>query len=309
MSKTDDILRLHTDSEGIVWCGQSGVQAYCSGTTPEEFVLSQAYQDAQHVRVLGVSANARLICSIYDKKFKQLNKKQVVQLGSPACCFHKSHLDSPQFVLQQMWQPATAVTSRWYGITNYDYTNYMSIAALQEYNQVGTKLRQLIRYHPAWVALTFPATCSIEYGCRLACEIVDPRWYNQHGRPERTNCLMVHLGLTPENFRLLSKTNPPHGSALSNAATVLHAWAGNRIETKVDLADPRNYLWRICHAHREQNYRGLLKASRAFVRLVRWTWLQEIAQAGQPVFEPGRYFKHQSESVAYAEHLLQIKTK
>lgn len=312
-NKSNEILRIHVDASGIVWCGHSGVCCFCAHKTLEEFLRSEIFTDARHIKLLGVPSNAKLLCRAYDLKLRQPgDSENKIEIGSPACCFRKTFIEDPCFVLQQIWQPATAVTSHWHSMTQHDYTSYLAIVSLREdVGRVGDKLKAAIRYHPAWVALTFPLTCDIEYGCRLVCDIVDPRWYTHLERPNRSSNLMTHLGVTYRNlvatYHNLARQELPAALSAWKAGpltNVVRAWAGQA--AKVDHSDPRNFLWRISQ-QAGGGSTGLLKASRVFVRFVRWNWLQELAMPGRTVFCHKRFFKTEAEREAYRTHVGSIR--
>ena len=91
------ILRLHTDSDGIVWCGQNGVRAVNSKLVPEEFVTHNSFRTAKLVRIMGVHDNAGLIVTAYNAQ-KKLNASRApaksalsipnarLEVGSPLMC-------------------------------------------------------------------------------------------------------------------------------------------------------------------------------------------------------------------------------
>lgn len=301
MAKTDDILRLHTDPQGSVWCGQSGIQAYNSKLSPEEFVLRPVFQDARHIRVLGVPVNAKLICLIHDtwQRADDYATGHRLQIGSPVCYLSNPVFNDTRFVLQQMWQPTSSARSSWHTLTQKDYTSYLAIHSLQQSTRVDDKLLAIMAYHPAWKALTFVTTHDVEACCRLVCEIVDPRWYNHHSRPDRASRLLSYLGMSPEVFA----TRQASSQKLERAATVIKAWSSGSPEAAVDFGDPRNFVWRI-YRNAGGGPTGLLRASRTFIEFIRFAWLQGVSQPGRRVFNPAMFFKHnQHEAFAYTTHV------
>ena len=305
MLRIDEMLRLHTDETGIVWCGQSGVQAYCSKLTPAEFVLRQVFEDARHIRVLGVPSNAKLICLIHDAwKRKAKSKARRLQIGSPQCCFQKLLLRSPPFVLQQIWQPTPSALPHWHDLTDNDYTMYAAVDTWRDAaGEVNDKLRVLMPYHPAYHSLNFVASGDRDAAFKLVCQIVDPRWYINPHRPNRTNRLWEYLGLNPQTVRKLHEDRKPSCVQAELAANVIQAWSGGKSDTEVDFACPTNFPWRIYKQH-GSDWRGVLRASRKFVEFVRWVWLQNLTQSHDQIFNPRTFFKHnQHEAFAYTTHV------
>jgi hypothetical protein len=291
---TDEVLRLHTDKNGFVWCGQHDVLAIDTGMYPKNFVTRPVLRDASHVRVLGVPENAALIAGIHELRTVNGGRPAKVQIGSPAICFCDN--EDPAAVLQQMWQPLSAGSyGCWHELTEKDYPTYYLLTTLQA-EGVGDLAYRILQKHPAWPALSFPATCDLESACKLVCEIVDPRWYNHADRPNRSSRLFSYLGLTAQANR----------RGRQRAELVEYAWAGGG--GPADLDDPRNFLWRI-HAKKGGDVRGVLEASRDYVQFLRWVWLQGLAAHGREVFVPSIFFKQLDEIAAYEGHVGQLQKR
>jgi hypothetical protein len=307
---TDDALRLHTDDQGIVWCGQNGVRAFCSGLPPAEFVRRQVFRDARQVRLLGVPENSALVLKSHEE-VKRSNKKdrRRVFLGSPKVCHREAFRRDPVFVLQQMWQSdqTAKLPGSWHLLNEKDYNTFLMVHALRSQGgQIGTLAENAVRYHPIWQAITFLPEFHVESAIKLACEIVDPRWYNDSRRPGRVQALLMHLGIEPANIQAFAGIIPPEATPgcrnWKRAELVLKAWNGLDYGRQMDLDEPRNFLWRI-YRDNGGGAKGLLKASKAFVQFIRLVWLQELAASPKrEVFCPEIYFKHDCELQAWRKH-------
>ncbi len=300
----DDALRLHTDVYGIVWCGQNGVRAFRTGLPPDEFVRRSVFRDAQRIKLLGIPVNASLIVQVHEAR----EVKRQILLGSPTVCCKAEYLHSPEFVLQRMWQSDTTAKTQgcWHHLTNSDYTVYLLISSMKESGgNLNNKIENIIKYHPIWQAISFLPEFDLHSATKLACEIVDPRWYNNPTRPTRHKKLLRYLGVDPRNILALTGIVPPGASAACRnwrrAELVLRSWRGLDCATGFDLDEPRNFLWRIYRDH-GSGANGLLKASQSFIQFVRLVWLQELANGTREVFCPEFYFRNECETAAYRKH-------
>ena len=276
------LLRVHTDATEHVWYGVDGVRADRTDHSPEQFVRTRLFCDAEHVRVLGTAGNARLIVKMFETRLKA-KLHQRIQVGSPIVCFRESRLHDPVFVLQQLWQPSQASLSPgcWHDLCNKDFPTYYLIASFQESGgRVTDTVRRVCEYHPAWPAATFPETHDVESICRLVCIIKDPRWYNHPERPNRANRLFAYLGLHPRNFEAMNGLVPPHMCPhcrnWERTELAIKAWRGGR--GPGDTRKANNFLCRI--QDKVGGAKGLLKATQSYVQLIRLSWLQAVASKG-----------------------------
>jgi hypothetical protein len=135
--------------------------------------------------------------------------------------------------------------------------------------------------------------------------IVDPRWYVDRRAPERQGKLELYMGLTPsvqkkvsDETKLLTKVRE------LRCSTVLEAWKTHH-PGAVDLSNPRNFLYRI-HKASGEGIRGDLRASQAFLRYLRYNWLDAADKrkgAKDGLFAPELYFKTPAERETYERHM------
>lgn len=304
----DETLRLHTDTHGVVWCGQNGIMAVNTEFGPEEFVGMKVFKEARRVRLIGTPANARLIIRAYESAQRSLGKiEKKIMIGSPMLCYRPELLMHPEFVLQQMRQPDVAASANgcWHRMLSHDYNNYLLIQALQDnHGEVNDLVKSVARHHPVWQAVSFIPEKNLTAAIKLACEIVDPRWYNDPMRPGRMQRLLTYLGIHPRNMRamltLISPADTPGCRNWRRAELVVEAWGGLKTPTP-DLDNPRNFLWRIRQSY-DDEAKGLLKASKVFIQYLRLVWLQELAHGSRQVFCPEYFFKQPAEVDAYLKY-------
>jgi hypothetical protein len=161
------------------------------------------------------------------------------------------------------------------------------------------------RMHPAHKALTFIPTLDAEVAAQLLATIVDPRWYVDRKSPDRAAKLELFLGLTPQVQTSVSTPKRLlHKGRELRCANVLRAWKTAEPDA-IDLHDPANFLYRI-HKAAKGGAKGDLRASQAFVRYLRYNWLDGIENrrgTKDGLFAPNLFFKTPAERAAYAEHM------
>jgi hypothetical protein len=127
------------------------------------------------------------------------------------------------------------------------------------------------------------------------------------------------LGLSLENMTAFLKELSPHDSEFSwarparnyeRARCVLDVWAagisvkGGEILPPKDLEHPRAFLWRVYNKHSDWSpAKGLLRASKLFVRFLKETWADELASTNRDVFSPEVFFKTSGEVRSYTSHV------
>ena len=301
------ILRLHTDSAGIVWCGQNGVRAVKSKLVPAEFVAHNSFRTAKLVRIMGVSDNAELIVMAYNMQ-KKLNATRSpaksalslanarLEVGSPLICPVKSLRKDPVEVLQRMWQTDTAsrLSANWRPVDANLFNSYLLSTSEAE------KAEAIFRYHPTAPVFKYLSAYDTAACMQFVSEVLDPRWFIHPDRPHRMTRLNRFLGLTPCAFKALfsgdaSKMTRSHN--INRAIVVNSCWNVGDLD-EVDCSDPRNFLWRI---YRERGYgwKGALAASISFVRFISLQWRDKLSSSRRKLFDPSVYFNSEEEVDSY----------
>jgi|TARA_R110002051_G_scaffold305965_1_gene376284 hypothetical protein len=306
----NDDLRVHTDADGIVWCGQHGVGAYCTGDSPDEFVTKNVFKTAPVVRAMGSSENSKLLLAMYErhKKAPVLAKRQVL-LASPMICHTEKVRADPEEVLYRLWQSDTTarVSANWHLMRSVDFNAYLlHLAVLDSKYAEGVtdKAKIIFQYHPAFNAISFFENVDVDSVVSLLSSILDPRWYVHAERPNRLSKLLCFLGLTIRNFDESSATLG--GYNYDRACMVHSSWSGLD-RRPVDYTSPRSFLWRI-YRHHGGGDKGSLRASEAFMRFVTLHWLQGLSGSSRRLFDPSLFFKTNDEVVAYNTHMTGIRS-
>ena len=308
------ILRLHTDSNGAVWCGQNGVRAINSKMIPAEFVASRAFSDARVVRILGLCDNADLIVKAHNTQRRNITMRpgRSVEVGSPLVCPTKAIREDPIEVLQRMWQPDTSarLSANWHTVDSHAFNSYLLAASMGESHD---KSAAIFRYHPLSHLFGFFRNSNSDFCMRLVSEILDPRWFTHVDRPHRTTKLMRFLGLTPANFKRLSHGPEDNLEVLREchnghrAAVTYGCWSNEDVDD-VDYDLPRNFLWRIYRSSR-YDWEGALKASQVFVKFVCLHWSDKLSTSNRNLFDSSSFFVTEAEVSAYSNYMSQSQVQ
>lgn len=307
MNKT---LRLHTDSDGIVWCGQNGVRAINSKLVPEEFVAHNSFRTAKLVRIMGVHDNAELIVTAYNAQ-KKLNAARPpaksalsianvrLEVGSPLICPTKALRTDPVEVLQRMWQTDTAarLSSNWRAVDSNLFNSYLLSTSV---DGVSDKSAAIFRYHPTSSIFKYLSEYDTNSCMKFVSAVLDPRWFLHPDRPHRMTRLNRFLGLTPSVFKGLFSESPfdvPGVHNVHRAFVVTSCWNVGNLDD-VDYSAPHNFLWRI-YRDRGYGWKGALAASISFVRFVSLQWRDKLSGSRRNLFDPSVYFYSQEEVDSY----------
>ncbi len=306
-----EILRLHTDAEGKVWCGYKDVCSHPTNLSVSEFVNTSMFKSAKRTRCLGTAQNAKLVIEAH-----QANKKREAQgkpfstleVGSPQICPVRALREDPVYCLMRMWQPdsQSRLLHHWHPVDSFIFNSYLLVDSIRVSSD---KALTVFKHHPAFSSVSFVGTSNPALALHLIVKIVDPRWFWNADKPHRLSKLNRYLDLTPSSFKTictdLSKylyldDLKPGGSDIDSSHLVALAWASKEVEM-IDYSLPENFLWRI---YRDSgfNWQGLLKASKSFIQFVVYNWLDNVSFR-KNMFDPEIFFKTQNEILAYKDHI------
>jgi hypothetical protein len=300
------VLRLHTDALGNVWYGQDGRMATDSHCQAAEFVeraarLGVRLEDVDCVRLIGAAVNARLVRGLYRPGPGRTAPR--IQLFSPDLCLGGPER-GPEYVLQVLWQPCHGGVRHWHYLSDRDYSSYGLVAAVQDAGgNPDDKCVRLLRYHPAWPALSFPLSHDPYSACCLVATLVDPRWFRCRTHPHRLGRLHAYLGMTPVNATACETGSTP-GRHFDRFLTALYAWCGRTSCWGGNArSEPRNFLSRIGLSKPDRGD-GLLAATVRYLRLVVEVWLDGVCVRHHPdvCFSPVQFFKQHDEIEAFTSH-------
>jgi hypothetical protein len=304
----NDDLRVHTDLNGIVWCGRNGNRIRYTGFSPEEFVTKNVFKTSPVVRAIGSAENSKLLLLMYEKHRKAPSlAKRDIWLASPAICPTARLRSDPVEILSRIGQADTTarISANWHRMKSVDFNAHLlrtSVDRDWDVHGITDKSRVIFQYHPAFVALSFFEYTHLNSAIRLLSLILDPRWYAHSERPNRLSKLMRFLGLTLRNFSGEEDDLEEHD--FNYAALVTDSWFTSE---SVNYDSPRNFLWRIFRYH-GGGQRGKLKASEAFIRFIVLHWLQDLSHSKSRLFDPALFFKTDEEIKAYNKHVSGVRS-
>jgi hypothetical protein len=294
------VLRLQSDYNGGLWYGNDHDVAVPSGMTAEEFLETGLPSDLKELQLVGSVCNARLIEQLYMARQRGdlgLPRDLPIRLGSPSGCAAGSSCED---ALRALWQRdmVEGPACRWVNLSQREYTSYALLSALLANDwEPNDTCRTIIRYHPAWLALSFIPTLNVDAACVLLGLIIDPRWFVHEFRPNRINRLCRYLGLTPANLKFLTTKLAEPDHRLSNCKVVIKTWAGDLSPVNAVGASGFLHLGLL----RNPGSKGLLNACKRFIRFVREVWLNELSLQ-KKLFDPDMFFKSSAVADAYYGH-------
>lgn len=306
---TDEVaIKLHTDGNGHVWYASGIGGVHNSGQIADTFLLQPVMHGlGLRVRILGTPRNAELIAALYLRRRK--NEVVSVEVAGPNICESATELDDPALTLLRMRTSyAAAACGGWHTVTDRDYATYALLARMQRTHAVfDAAASAYLQAHPVYHAAAFIPTLSHAHLAQLLIDIIDPRWYVDRRAPDRASKLELFLGLTP---KIQNKVTAPdkflRRARDVRCATVLSAWK-TRNYHDVDVQLPGNFLYRI-YAAAGGGPRGDLRASQAFIRYLRYNWLDALERRPglrDGLFAPELFFKAPAEIAAYQLHMSQ----
>lgn len=307
MSVTDEVaIKLHTDHNGHVWYSAGIGGVHNSGQIADTFLMSPIMNGfGLRMRLLGTPRNAELIAALYLRRRK--NEVAAVEVAGPNICEAAAEMDDPAMVLLRMRSSSAApACGGWHAVTERDYPTYALLARMQRTHSVfDSAASAYLQAHPVYHAIALIPTIAQDHLAKLLIDIIDPRWYVDRRAPDRASKLELFLGLTP---RIQDHVSDPdkflRRARDIRCATVLSAWKTHGYHD-VAADDPRNFLYRI-YAAAGGGPKGDLRASQAFIRYLRYNWLDALERrpgVRDGLFAPELFFKTPAEIETYREHM------
>ena len=277
---------MHVAPDRQVWFGTDKHPAVNSKMSPKEFVTQDWIQNGQCIRLVGDWENAELISRLWNIK---LAERLPLKIYLTKTSVYRPAADEQVALMRQVTDSPSC--GGWHQMTAAEYPGYGLISVLQREGNtthLSDVALQLLQAHPAYPALSFVPTINLHWAAALVSFIVDPRWHVDPTRPERLLLLRKHLGLGhPEscswvwNAYLRRPVEPR--AQFNRVQTVVESWApsgsltSQRTEESIDRPD--YFLSRLARGQKDDLPKGLLKATRVFVRFVRDVWLDRLTPA------------------------------
>lgn len=277
-----------TGGDGLVHAVDGGGRAAPSGLAPADFAAAAV---GRTIRVVALRANVPLICAAY----RRAAAGTVVELGRPAGVdWAGLARRGVHDLLATMGAGSANAASRggWRALTGLEYPTYAIADHLARGGGDGPALAGLMEGHPAAPGLAFLPHLDRVACAALLATILDPRWYVDAARPDRSGRLKCHLGLIGGGGS--------RGRA-GRRALVLAAWKTTP-GVPAPWACPGYFLWRHWAAGAGTAEQADLRTSRRFVAYLRATWLDGLlgdSWCPDRLFVPEYFFADAADAAAY----------
>ncbi len=301
-------LKLHFEKDKI-WYFQGQGCLKQTMQTPIEFFDSKLVRTSPTVRLIGSRINAGHIVELY--KLQEAGNMRCVQICSPICVAAK-YRKSPDHVILGLRTFDTKASSvgGFHTLTPDDFHQYKLIREVFAMRALDEKTcRNLLQYHPAYLGASFISHLDLIHLCQLLAIIIDPRWYIDETKPDKSSKLESYLGLIPKTMKGLCGDGPEFGSS-TKCRIVLNTWFTDKFKL-TNIEEPQNFLKRI-YKHYGEGSVASLRASQYFISFLRLSWLQQmhcINDGRESLFVPQYFFKNSDEANAYKSHCVQYSRK
>jgi hypothetical protein len=318
-------LRLCVGTDGMIWFttehaqGKAHTSELGADVWVEKFLTTQNLGDISRIRIFGFAESAPLLCALYEAAVKTPTLvPQVIQIGTPAH-IPSEHRNNPIKIFAAMddLQLPTSCGG-WHDMNVNDYNMYRVVdfirfrkyahATPEAYTQ---ELTELMRLHPAFPAVSFVPSYNLVDSALLFGQIVDPRWFVDPLKPDRTSRLRSYMGMQIDSVEeALSGGLELRNNRSHRARIVMASWSHGNLQNHIE--DPRNFLFRILSTPGNENAtpsRRLLKACVRYLSFVRNVWLDGLAPRGRTLFVPEYFFTEEYEAKAYRKHVEQLGVK
>lgn len=300
LTTEEETLKAHMAPDGIVWYLDGKSSPRSSERRIDDFLGLKALR-GRAIRVLGTHLNAALITQLH--KMRREGVLQSVHVAGPLVCETAAEREDPGRALFRMRQCVWAGSvGGWHPLTDKEFITYaMYVQRLADNDQPSEAQTALMTQHPAWPDVAFIKTLNIDECYKLLVSILDPRFYVNHRRPNRSGKLMRYLGLTPAT-QLAAMSGHLGPATNRRCIFTLQSWA-----TGVPDKDPRCFISRVysyyVNMKKVGDVKAALRASQTFVRYLRYTWLSQLTPlelcGGEVLFCPKTFFRHEDEVQAY----------
>lgn len=324
------ITKLHVH-RGTVWALKGAGLAECTGMSVADFMQSNRLAGAESIRLVGDCANASLIVDLW--RLKQSGQLGSVQLASPLVCPTKADRSNPEAVLYYMRRFARPRSlGGFHEMDHNDCHTYRLVAAVrnQPVPALTSAVRECLHQHPAWYPLQFVSRLDHWAVAQLLATIIDPRWYIDPSRPDRSAKLVAFLGLNPKTQAGVTDPSKPRWEGHNRCDLVRKCWqnpeALNDVKdtyqrcaphvvveaTRFGLS-PHDFVWRVWGNRAGYSVAkdpptpsavaADLRASQKFVTFLRLTWLDRLTEAvvkgGMSLFRARDFFRFPEEAKAF----------
>lgn len=299
-------LKLYTDNNGVLWYNNGREHSASSVNGSIDDFLTQTWlsKDVTKIKVLGHRSTANLICKLYEAQQPQSKTLlAAVHVGSPAVLGSKLRANPLMTfsAMDELVLPASC--GGWHELCEQDYRQYDLVRQLDADKELTATLHLKLRAHPAYPAVSFIPTVNYLASAQFLAEIVDPRWFVDPLKPDRTSRLRSYFGMHLDTMRKVLQGNTASTRAIK-AHMLYTSWACGS-HKRVTINSPADFLFKLA-ASATSNDKGMLKACVKYLTFVRGVWLQNLATRGRTLFVPEYFFNEATEVTCFKEHLKRL---
>lgn len=308
-------LRLCVDPTGVIWftTEQAYGKAHMSELGAEEwvdkFLTTANLGDIARIRIFGFQTSAPLICALQDAIRAPNLPPYTVQIGSPAHVPAEAKKDPRKLfaAMDDLVLPTSC--GGWHDMTTHDYSCYNLIKFMTRQKKLpddfDVAVQSYLAAHPAYPAISFIPSHSPMMSAMMLSAIIDPRWFVDPLKPDRTSRLRSYMGMQIESVERAIKGCDLNDRA-QRAQWVFGSYTFGDLTSGSPTA-PGNFLLRLIDT--TKGAKGTLKASVRYLSFVRNVWLNSIAPKGRCLFVPEYFFEDEFEAAAYRKHVEQLGVK
>jgi hypothetical protein len=310
----ENTLKLYVSLDEEMWCLVGSGLPTPSGYSYDEFCKKPRFVNSgTHVRLIGNSKNAKLIC----KLFKTREEGGIASLLVCSPQVEKVHLDeySPEKVLINMrkWAYPSSIGG-FHPVGLDDFIVYSLSEALKSVKSFDDPMEEtlaLFKAHPMCSILKFIPFLNLKACALLTSVIIDPRWYVDMTSPNKLANLYGYLGIgsVKQPAQTAELSDPDFQChKMEKRNLVLRAWR-NDINVEKDFAS--NFLIKTYSKVRESFLPGKAKdgeiafdeadlaTSQKFIAFIHGMWLDWLYKMPNPwnesLFVPEHFFSSEKE--------------
>lgn len=306
MSKTDTerderTIKAHVDRTGIVWIAEGADPPKSTGANSMQFLTDTRTRKLFRYRVLGTRLNSYLIHGLYSQSYRE--EIDAVEVASPLAVSRSKCRQHPTETLSAMrlWDRAPSCGG-WTKVGKAESVAYaLSVELNNRTEHSGEIVANLLCAHPVWRFLEdIPGIRPTHIAMTLAL-ILDPRFFVDPVKPNRSSRLQTYLGLDPKIHRYLAGSTQEVAIDIrrqQHAELIATAWVQQlkMFEHEPDCTGSA-FLYRTW-SKAGCGWKGLLKGSQRLISYIKHLWLDSLYKDRawkDPLFVPEYFFKEERE--------------
>lgn len=289
---------LHLGDGGTVWF-EDGTAIH-SGQTPEDFIRHPPFE-LELVRLMGTPRNASLVQALCDAR--QEGWEGSIQVCSPKACETAAQRRDPVLVFLDLpsYGHFAASLGGWHEVDEEEAHTYRLAAEVERPDASDCSIAALAQEHPLWSSLSFLDPVDPVSVGRVLARLIDPRWYVDPDRPNRTARFLATLGLFPA-VQLAVARGDREVRRYEQCLLTQCCWDTGA--APVEPLSPGAFCWGARLAHKGPPHVSILKGSQTFALFLRHVWLHHLGRSsGLELFVPEWFFKSARVARAFRRHV------